>query len=194
MLVAFPPYYFCLYKKIMWVMLLWSITHSWLHFTLLIVWYKRSLISYKSCFKSRYNRNTLMHDTKNNIYIFCCHSPHASFLNPMHLDHLLVPIVFTNLCYHSKHTAYDVFPNQFIQLIANWIPYKNYCLGSNLKHGSQTNPTILVINDQIWSLFSTKKNGNMNLHTFLNLDNKQQKMNSPKFGSWGWLPKSKYYF
>jgi hypothetical protein len=135
-----------------------------------------------------------MHDTKNNYNFFGYHSPHASILNRMHLDHLLVPIVFTNLCYHSKHIAYDVFPNQFVQLIANWIPYKNYCLGSNLKHGSQTNPTILVISDQIWSLFSIKKNGNMNLHTFLNLDNKQQKMNSPKFGSWGWLPSSKYYF
>jgi hypothetical protein len=25
----------------------------------------------------------------------------------------------------SRHTAYNVFPNQFAQLVANWILYKN---------------------------------------------------------------------
>jgi hypothetical protein len=112
-----------------------------------------------------------MHDSNSN-YNF--------FVTILHMHHfwtlcILILYLFQLSSQTYGYIAYNVFPNQFTQLVANWIPYKNYHLGSNLKLGSQMNPTILVINNWIWSLFSTKKNGNTNLHTFVNLDKNNKK-------------------
>jgi hypothetical protein len=109
---------FCLYKNIMWVVLLWSIAH-WLDFILLIICYKISSNFYECCFRSRYNRN----DSKSNYNFFDLHM--HRFWTLCILIIYLFQLFLQTYGYHSRHITYNVFPNQFTQLVANWIPYKN---------------------------------------------------------------------
>jgi hypothetical protein len=72
-----------------------------------------------------------MHASKNvyNFFVTILH------LHRFYTLYILITYLFQLLLYifgyHSKHIAYSVFPNQFTQHIANWIPYKNYYLESN---------------------------------------------------------------